>query len=181
MKILVVSDSHGRNVYLEEVLEKTQPDMLIHLGDLEGSEEFIEDCVSCPVEMVSGNNDYGSALESEKMIFLGRYKVLLTHGHRQRVYFGTQTLKDWARSQGADIVMFGHTHMPLLDTEDDVIALNPGSISQPRQEGRIPTYALVELDRQGDIHFTLNQVKEARKPKEHTINFAKHFKNILKK
>lgn len=159
MKILVVSDSHGRNVYLEKVLETVEPDMLIHLGDLEGSEIFIQNKVSCPVEMVSGNNDYFSDLEREKLITIGRYKVLLTHGHRYRVHFGTETIKDWARQRGADIVMFGHTHMPLLDTSTDVTALNPGSISQPRQEGRIPTYAIVELDRNGEIHFTLNYVK----------------------
>lgn len=159
MKILVVSDSHGRNVYLEKVLETVEPDMLIHLGDLEGSEIFIQNKVSCPVEMVPGNNDYFSDLEREKMITIGRYKVLLTHGHRHRVHFGTETLKDWARQMGADIVMFGHTHIPLLDTSTDVTALNPGSISQPRQEGRIPTYATVELDRNGEIHFTLNYVK----------------------
>lgn len=159
MKILVVSDSHGRNVYLEKVLETVEPDMLIHLGDLEGSEIFIQNKVSCPVEMVPGNNDYFSDLEREKMITIGRYKVLLTHGHRYRVHFGTETLKDWARQMGADIVMFGHTHIPLLDTSTDVTALNPGSISQPRQEGRIPTYAIVELDRNGEIHFTLNYVK----------------------
>lgn len=159
MKILVVSDSHGRNVYLEKVLETVEPDMLIHLGDLEGSEIFIQNKVSCPVEMVSGNNDYFSDLEREKLITIGRYKILLTHGHRYRVHFGTETIKDWARQMGADIVMFGHTHMPLLDTSTDVTALNPGSISQPRQEGRIPTYAIVELDRNGEIHFTLNYVK----------------------
>ena len=159
MKILVVSDSHGRNVYLEKVLETVEPDMLIHLGDLEGSEIFIQNKVSCPVEMVSGNNDYFSDLEREKLITIGRYKVLLTHGHRYRVHFGTETIKDWARQRGANIVMFGHTHMPLLDTSTDVTALNPGSISQPRQEGRIPTYAIVELDRNGEIHFTLNYVK----------------------
>ncbi|KSV58148.1 metallophosphoesterase [Acetivibrio ethanolgignens] len=159
MKILVVSDSHGRNVYLEKVLETVEPDMLIHLGDLEGSEIFIQNKVSCPVEMVSGNNDYFSDLEREKLITIGRYKVLLTHGHRYRVHYGTETIKDWARQMGADIVMFGHTHMPLLDTSTDVTALNPGSISQPRQEGRIPTYAIVELDRNGEIHFTLNYVK----------------------
>lgn len=159
MKILVVSDSHGRNGYLEKVFLKTQPDMLIHLGDLEGSELFIQSCVTCPVEMVCGNNDYFSDLEREKMIQLGRYKVLLTHGHRHRVNFGTEDIKSWAVKQGADIVMFGHTHMPLLDTSTQITLLNPGSISQPRQDGRIPTYALMELDRLGEAHFTLNYVK----------------------
>ena len=42
MKILIVSDTHGRERNLEKVLEKTEPiDHLIHLGDVEGSEELI--------------------------------------------------------------------------------------------------------------------------------------------
>lgn len=159
MKILVVSDSHGRNIYLEKVLEAVKPDMLIHLGDLEGSEIFIQNKADCPVEMVSGNNDYFSDLEREKIISIGSHKAFLTHGHRYRVHFGTETIRERARQMGADIVMFGHTHIPLLDTSTDVTVLNPGSISQPRQEGRIPTYAVVELDRMGGIHYTLNYVK----------------------
>lgn len=159
MKVLVVSDSHGRNIYLEKVMEKVEPDMILHLGDLEGSEDFLVSKASCPVEMVCGNNDYFSDLEPEKMITIGRYQVLMTHGHRYRVHFGTETIKKWARGMGADIVMFGHTHIPLLDTSSGIVVLNPGSISQPRQDGRIPTYAVMELDRQGEAHFTLNYVK----------------------
>lgn len=159
MTILVVSDSHGRNTYLERVYNAVKPDMLIHLGDLEGSELFLQSCVTCPVEMICGNNDYFLDLEREKMINIGPYKVLLTHGHRHRVHFGTEDIKEWARENGASIVMFGHTHMPLLDTSGDVTVLNPGSISLPRQDGHRPTYALVELDSQGVLHYTLNYVK----------------------
>lgn len=160
MKILVVSDSHGRNTYLDKVLGTVGPiDLLIHLGDLEGSEDYIEAAAPCPVEMVSGNNDYFTRIEREKMIEVGRYNILLTHGHRYRVNFGLETIKKIARDNCADIVMFGHTHIPVIDYEEGIIAVNPGSISQPRQPGRIPTYIIMEIDRFGDTHFTLNYVK----------------------
>jgi hypothetical protein len=158
MKILVVSDSHGRNTHLERVIEKVQPKLLIHLGDLEGSEDFLSLCALCPVEMIRGNNDYYSDLEAEKLITIGRYQVLLTHGHRHGVYYGMDTLREWGKGQGADIVMFGHTHKPFLDIGSDITLLNPGSISLPRQEGRRPSYAIMELDRMGEAHFTLNFV-----------------------
>lgn len=59
MKILIVSDTHGQEKNLEEVLEKESPiDALIHLGDLEGGEDFINTHVSCPAYLVSGNNDF---------------------------------------------------------------------------------------------------------------------------
>lgn len=159
MKILIVSDSHGKNRYLAQVIEKVSPiDLLIHLGDLEGSERFLLENAPCQVEMVSGNNDYFLKIERVKELYIGRYKVLLTHGHRHKVYFGSEDIKDWARENGAAIVMFGHTHVPKLDLNSDVIALNPGSISLPRQEGHRPSYIIMELDSQGLAHFTLNYV-----------------------
>ena len=157
MKILIVSDSHGRNTYLERVLETIGPiDMLIHLGDLEGSETFLRQHVNCPIEMVSGNNDYFTDIDREKEIYIGPYKILLTHGHRYKVHYGTEYIKDWARENNATMVMFGHTHMPLIDQASDVIAINPGSISQPRQEGHKPSYIIMEIDKNKELHFTLN-------------------------
>lgn len=160
MRVLIVSDSHGRNTYLERVLKIAAPfDMLIHLGDLEGSQHFIEENVTCPVEMVSGNNDFFSDLERDKSIMIGCYRVLLTHGHRYQVYYGTEGVKDWARANGADIVMFGHTHIPVIDMDGDIIAVNPGSISLPRQEGHRPSYMIMEIDRNKEVHFTIHYVE----------------------
>lgn len=160
MKILVVSDSHGRNMYLEKIIDKVSPiDLLVHLGDFEGSEDYIEAIAPCKTEMVSGNNDYFTELEREKIIKIGKYSVLLTHGHRYRVNYDIYSLKENARLNGANIVMFGHTHRPLIDVSDDIIVINPGSISQPRQDGRIPTYIIMEIDSGGQAHFTLNYVK----------------------
>lgn len=157
MKILIVSDSHGRNTYLKKVIERVSPiDMLIHLGDLEGSDRYLRDTLACQIEMVSGNNDYFTDIEREKEIYIGRHKVMLTHGHRHKVNWGTDIIKEWAAMNGADIVMFGHTHIPLVDLSSNVIALNPGSISQPRQEGHQPSYIVMELDRKGEVHFTIN-------------------------
>lgn len=159
MKILVVSDSHGRHTYLERVIERVgEIDLFIHLGDLEGGEEHIRKIVPCPVEMVSGNNDYFTSIEREKVIDIGSYRVFLTHGHRYRVNYEVETVKEAAAQRFADIVMFGHTHIPMIDQSNPIIAINPGSISQPRQEGRIPTFIIMEIDRQGLPHFTINYV-----------------------
>ncbi|MFA9466147.1 MAG: YfcE family phosphodiesterase [Velocimicrobium sp.] len=157
MKILIVSDSHGRNIYLKRVLENVGCiDLLIHLGDLEGSENFLKENVDCPIEMVSGNNDYFTSIDREKEIYIGPYKVLLTHGHRHNVNCGTECIKEWARTNQATIVMCGHTHIPIIDQNSDVIVINPGSISQPRQEGHRPSYILMEVEETGEIHFALN-------------------------
>lgn len=158
MRILIVSDSHGRNQHLAKALEEASPfDLVIHLGDLEGSDLFLNQNVLCPLEMISGNNDYFMRLEREKMIRVEDKAIVLTHGHRHNVHNGTEDLKEWARELGADIVLYGHTHIPLIEREEELLVLNPGSISQPRQEGHRPSYALMELETgheiQAEIHY----------------------------
>ncbi len=157
MRILIVSDTHRRTGNLDKVLRLVQPvDMLIHLGDVEGSEDYIRACVDCPVHIVAGNNDFFSDLPMEEEIQIGRYKVFLTHGHYYSASMGIQRLKEEALARGAQIVMFGHTHRPLIDYgKDKVIVVNPGSLSYPRQEGRRPSYVLMDLDRDGEAHFSI--------------------------
>ena len=43
----------------------------------------------------------------------------------------------------------------MIDLEDEVIAVNPGSISYPRQENRRPSYVLMDIDRYGELQFSL--------------------------
>ena len=130
-------------------------DLVIHLGDAEGCEDYIEEIAGCPLEIVSGNSDFFSALCQEKELKLGRYKVLITHGHYYYVNAGMEDIKKEAEGRGCDIVMFGHTHRPLIDYGKHVIALNPGSLSHPRQEGKKPSCILMELDKKGKAHFEI--------------------------
>ena len=144
MKILIVSDTHGQNYNLERVLEIEKPiDMLIHLGDVEGSEDHIKSIAACRCEIVAGNNDFFSSLDREKEINIGKYNVLLTHGHYYYVSMGIEHIKREAVGRCMDIVMFGHTHKPLVDIEPDIVAINPGSLSYPRQEGYNPSYIIM--------------------------------------
>jgi putative phosphoesterase len=161
MKVLIVSDTHGRNQYLLKTLEKVSPiDLLIHLGDFEGGEEYIRTIASCPTEFVSGNNDFFNGLPREKLIRIGKYSILLTHGHRYGVNYNTNTVRELAVKNIADIVMFGHTHVPMIDLSQSVWVINPGSLALPRQHGRIPTFIIMDIDSQGDAHFTLNYLKD---------------------
>ncbi|HWT75255.1 MAG TPA: metallophosphoesterase [Mobilitalea sp.] len=162
MKVLIISDTHGRNLDVLRVVEKVSPiDLLIHLGDFEGGEEYIKSIVPCHTEMVSGNNDFFSRLPKEKIIKIGKYTVMLTHGHRYGVNYSTYDLREAASRHQANIVMFGHTHVPMIDMNDDVWAINPGSLSLPRQHGRIPTFIIMEIDAAGEAHFTLNYLNES--------------------
>lgn len=162
MKILIVSDTHRRDENLRTVIEKTAPiDMLIHLGDAEGSEDKIVEWVNegCRLEMILGNNDFFSFLDKEKEIRIGKYKALLTHGHFYNVSLGAEQLKDEALDRNCDIVMFGHTHRPHLEQNGKITVLNPGSLSFPRQDGRKPSYMIMEIDDEGQAHYTINYIE----------------------
>ena len=156
MKILVVSDTHRKDDNLKLVLSEECPlDMLIHLGDAEGSEHFIPDWVNpeCRMEMVLGNNDFFSRLDREREIDIAGHKAFITHGHYYGVSMGPEGLVDEAKSRGCDIAMYGHTHRPFLDVIDGVTVLNPGSLSYPRQEGRRPSYMIIQVDADGKMDY----------------------------
>ena len=156
MKILVVSDTHRKDDNLKLVLSEECPlDMLIHLGDAEGSEHFIPDWVNpeCRMEMVLGNNDFFSRLDREREIDIEGHKAFITHGHYYGVSMGPEGLVDEAKSRGCDIAMYGHTHRPFLDVIDGVTVLNPGSLSYPRQEGRRPSYMIIHVDADGKMDY----------------------------
>ncbi len=156
MKILIVSDSHGRHGNLEEVLEKEGPlDMLIHLGDVEGGEDYIEAIADCETHFVCGNNDYFSRLPFDREINIGGIKALITHGHTHYVSFVRNDLVETALEAGVQVAMYGHTHLPMLEIKPDLTVLNPGSISYPRQEGRRPSYIIMTVNEKGDAEYNI--------------------------
>lgn len=160
MKVLIVSDTHRRNENFFAVMEKVGPvDLVVHCGDVEGAEAIITEAAGCPVEIVQGNNDFWSAMPREKEFFIGKLKVFLTHGHNYYVSMNYEIIKQEAKAREAQIVMCGHTHKPVIDIGEKVTVINPGSLSYPRQEGRKPSYILMEIDSNDEPHFTLNYLE----------------------
>lgn len=160
MKILIVSDTHKHNENMFQILEDIgQLDMVIHCGDAEGAEHIIREKINCPLYIVSGNNDFFSELDNEIVFNIEEKNILLTHGHYYYVSMGMDRLVEEAKSRDIDIVIYGHTHRPHIENIDGVTVLNPGSISYPRQNDKVPTYILMETDENGDIYFTLNYFK----------------------
>lgn len=157
MKVLIVSDTHRKNDNFFKAARKEKPfDMVIHCGDAEGSEYAIEKASGCRVEMVLGNNDFFSCLPREREFVLGKYKVWLLHGHNYGVSMGNEVLKNEARDKGVDLVIYGHTHSPVIDRDDSLIAVNPGSLTYPRQNNRRPSYITMEIDSSGEADFKIH-------------------------
>lgn len=152
MKVLIVSDTHGRDEKLEEAVRREAPvDMLIHCGDVEGRESYIQALAECPCCIVSGNNDFFSDLPREEEIRIGDNKILVTHGHYYGVSMDIYGIIEEARARNCQAVFFGHTHKPMILERNGVLALNPGSLSFPRQDGRRPSYAVLKTDKKGRL------------------------------
>lgn len=155
-KILIVSDTHRKNENYLKVLKKEGPlQLVIHCGDVEGSEYALSAAAECPVEMVAGNNDVFSSLPMERELRIGAYKIWVTHGHHYYVSMGYDVIKEEAKMRGMNVVMFGHTHRPVVEVGSTLTVINPGSLSYPRQEGKRPSYVVMEIDEKGEATYTL--------------------------
>lgn len=146
MKAIVFSDSHNSVWLMNDLVKKFQSkiDCIIHLGDCtEDTSDF--EMKGIRLFQIRGNNDYDSLYPSERTITLASKRIYMTHGHRQKVYYGTDTLYYTAAQEQADIALFGHTHIPYLENEGGIIVMNPGSISLPRG-GNEKTFAFITIE-----------------------------------
>ena len=165
MKILIVSDTHGRLNNFESVIKAVSPiDYLIHCGDVGYDPEDLErvrELAGCPCSIVQGNNDIGLGLPEEEELAIAGRRILIVHGHRHGLYRGYETLREIARERHCDVAMFGHTHVPVIDKEDPAVTvINPGSLTFPRQPGRRPSYIVMSTDRRGEVMYTLNYLEK---------------------
>ena len=152
MRVLIVSDTHSNHENLRQVVQQEAKfDLMIHLGDSEIYLEELADMVDCPVEAVAGNMDRDPVLPMRKVIEVEGYRLLLCHGHQDRVDATLLMLDYGARNEDVDIALFGHTHVPFLDEEDGLTFMNPGSLSRPRPWGAKPSYGIMTIDEEGNV------------------------------
>lgn len=157
MKLLVVSDNHGRSENIIRAINKVgQVDAFFHLGDLCMDQEQIEKYFTCPTFFVAGNNDWTSEMDNERIVRVINKKILMVHGHYQGVYFGLDKLATYAGYKGVDVVMFGHTHQPCIEQRGKITLINPGSIERPRQFNHKPSYITIDVDANGEFHYKIN-------------------------
>lgn len=163
MKYLIVSDSHGIYKKLMEVIVKVSTKdspitAMFHVGDLGCSLSRMEEIAECPVYAVSGNCDFSDELDDEKIAIIEGHRIAMCHGHRHGVKNNLELLITWGMRQEVEMIMFGHTHIPVLLYEQGMTLVNPGSISMPRQEPYRVSYTIMEIDNNNEIHFTMNYV-----------------------
>ena len=151
MRIIVFSDSHGSYAALKHIVSNNlSADIFIHLGDGERElDRIVTEYPDKNFHHVKGNCDYASFSDSVLMLFLGgNHKLFATHGHTMGVKYSTDKIVETARANGADIVLFGHTHASCRSYCDGLYILNPGSCSCPR-DGKPPSYGFIDVTDSG--------------------------------
>ena len=144
MRIGVFSDTHGDISAARRFFDSLAPlDYLFHLGDNAADGDKLAKLFACPVYAVRGNCDYRSDAPLERQVDLGGKRFLLLHGHQ---YYAMSSLLYRAEEVHADMVLYGHTHIPDLSADGPRLILNPGSLSRPRG-GSVESCALILLDK----------------------------------
>ena len=132
MTVLVLSDSHGNVDNMIRAVERVQPHRVLHLGDCQRDLTALQALFpALPMEGVPGNCDWGSCGQPERLIELGGVRIFMLHGHTRNVKNSPMAAMYAAKEYGAQVLLFGHTHVPLVDNDGSLLTLNPGAAGDP--------------------------------------------------
>lgn len=143
MKLLVVSDNHGDESSLEELiyLYEDEIDLWLHCGDSEFSNTHN---IWETYKTVNGNMDRRNEFPEHLVESMNDETFIVVHGHKHRVKFSFEPMAELAKENNAKIVFYGHTHIPKVDKEAGIYFINPGSIRKPRGPINVGSYAIYE-------------------------------------
>jgi putative phosphoesterase len=125
MRFILVSDSHGNKDGFDKLIANEQFDYLFFLGDGLNDLGVYENLDN--VVAVSGNCDFFSVVPNERVLKIGKFNILVTHGNRYGVKSGLGKLQSMAEKEGVDFVFFGHTHKPTIEFINNIYYINPGT------------------------------------------------------
>lgn len=130
-------------------------DFYIHLGDYISDAKKILEKTNTSYVAVKGNCDITDE-EEEIIIELNGKKFFISHGHQYNIKYGYNNIYYRALEWEADIVLFGHTHMPISLWYQGILFFNPGSITFPRG-GSQATYGIIDII-EGEVYPNLYEV-----------------------
>ena len=126
---------------MEDAVSAWRPDCILHLGDYSSDSLHLRELFpTIQVYGVRGNCDMTSGEPLTEEFILGGKRFFMTHGHLFKVKQGYESIVKAGLSRRADILLFGHTHVPYCHETDGMQIVNPGSASYSRG-----TCAVLEL------------------------------------
>jgi hypothetical protein len=138
----LIADTHGlMRPEIERVFAGV--DLIVHAGDVGGPHVLAALAAIAPVEAVYGNVDdaQNPALARERVVPVAGLTLHVSHGHE----CGSPTPELLFARYAADVLVFGHTHRPLVARQGERLAVNPGAAG-PRRFDLQPTVARLTID-----------------------------------
>lgn len=164
MKLLFISDIHGSLFYANKAIEsfhKEKAQYIIILGDLlyHGARNPLPKDYN-PKEVAKVLNKYADKIiavrgncdsEVDQMVLnfpiMAQYSNILYNGRRLFMTHGHIYNIDTIPALGrGDVLIYGHTHVPMAEKRGDIFIINPGSVSMPKEDSTI-SYGILEEDR----------------------------------
>jgi hypothetical protein len=196
-RVGLISDTHmpARCATLPPVLFDVLRgvDLLLHAGDV--GELWVLDALSAiaPVIAVHGNDETAEAqreLPYQQVIAVGGKHILLTHAHYpdRAAEMASRTDDAWlpklarraamGRQAGAQIVVFGHTHIPMAVEHEGVLLINPGALACPNLESRqrVQSVAILSIRDDGAPFVTHIDLARPDQPFVPRIDWAAGFR-----
>lgn len=135
----IVADTHvpgrGKRWATEPVIrffQRAAPDLILHAGDA-GHASILDELLQiAPTIGVRGNADpldLIDCLPDQWRVTVGKRRIVLLHGDRGRSAVATARA---AAGEGIDLIVFGHSHQPLIELAGPTILFNPGSPTERR-------------------------------------------------
>ena len=174
MKIGVMSDTHGSLTYFEKALDVLSDcDVLIHGGDIlyhgprnDIREGYYSNClislIFCLYFLFIGRGYCFADVDNFVIIHpiespyvmsqFGETRIVTTHGYTD----SKEDTINKAKSMGADILILGHTHVKELYLDENLVVLNPGSTSIPKDGTHsVAIIDIIQSEDEIDMNFNL--------------------------
>ena len=137
----VISDTHGL-LRPDVHTALAGVELILHAGDVGGDEILIELGLIAPVRAVYGNTDAPDqpGLAASIDMAVDGVSIHVSHGHE----VGSPTPQKLLERYAADVVVYGHTHRPLVARASDRLVLNPGAAG-PRRFDIMPSVARLTI------------------------------------
>lgn len=142
MLIGLISDTHG--LIRPDVHQAfAGVELILHAGDVGGDDILEELSTIAPVEAVWGNTDPrdSGGLRERISRRCGDLLVGVSHGHE----VGRPSPATLLARYPEDVLVYGHTHRPLITRADGRLVVNPGAAG-PRRFDIEPTVALLRVN-----------------------------------
>jgi putative phosphoesterase len=143
MLVGLVSDTHGL-VRPEIFSALAGVELILHAGDVGGRSVLAELRAIAPVQAVYGNTDVPGDpdLRAALALSIDGLSIHVSHGHE----LGSPTPASLLTQYAADVIVFGHTHKPLVEQAGARLVVNPGAAG-PRRFNLQPSVARMIVEK----------------------------------